>query len=809
MADDEEEAVEIETQFVAASTKAYLSNLIRQEVNLFFEGHANKSDIICAVESWMHFCAKARHRGALVALACLIDAYNKGHDVFTIAKRTGRPTTYTDQCFNINQRNLGHRLQLPSDIVEKMEGCYPVELVHDDEDNPRPTGYPTFIHYLSKQWTTNALNHFKMNFYIFQRRTVFYFLQSHGHMDPNKSCPKVVEDLMWKINNWEELGADEKVAVALDEQVVDDEESDDEVDAELTEDAKKSFFKYHRSFFKKHGLGDVRIDTDWVDHRDSARFIPLYFVHLLSYLVNLQEKNPKLKVKLFHPIPVHKMTACYIEIDNRCLYYILRKAGLIRGSTYRDENNRFRFPDSEAGCVPIMRNLWPLIFRTEVGASANRMHYDSFGLSTNSVMASLMYVHEIPVVEEEEDDSDDDDDGTSQDLPDEDPQDEAAAAAVHEAPVNVAAAALEDPFPPPAFDPQDEDAAVQAVDPPTPQDASLTPGIIRQFKEYFAGVDPGLVDLYVLAFIANPKKKGEASFSVDSIEGYFEFSKAAFFHETKINSYLVKNIQSYQAENEMNEVYQSLSRQHMKTTSLRKLYSSISLRTRVNDIWNRCWRMAFNKKLLRDRAHVEGLKKGTLQKKMNEIKNAKSDGELKGIGYGNGNFRSAMRGSEHGGAPTRKVKQAFAENFPLCQEIDEFRTSSVCPCCGCQLFNLFHWHKGKRLAMRGIKYCASDECEKHRFWHRDRVGALNILQRFLFDLDLLDISTFPFFLQRTTDHWRNNKSLVENGKSFVQHTTRSFHLTNKQHQRNDKKRNATKRQRKKNRYMKANKNGEN
>ena len=62
-------------------------------------------------------------------------------------------------------------------------------------------------------------------------------------------------------------------------------------------------------------------------------------------------------------------------------------------------------------------------------------------------------------------------------------------------------------------------------------------------------------------------------------------------------------------------------------------------------------------------------------------------------------------------------------------EVDEYRTSCVCPCCDALLRKV--WKKktdGKVHEVRGLRRCSSTVCSQASFKNRDSVGARNILR---------------------------------------------------------------------------------
>ena len=82
--------------------------------------------------------------------------------------------------------------------------------------------------------------------------------------------------------------------------------------------------------------------------------------------------------------------------------------------------------------------------------------------------------------------------------------------------------------------------------------------------------------------------------------------------------------------------------------------------------------------------------------------------------------------------PTEYVKDKCRQYFKTI-EVDEYRTSSICPCCDSVLSKVT-----KRIQVaddqceirevRGLRRCSSTVCSQVSFKNRDSVGARNILR---------------------------------------------------------------------------------
>ena len=95
--------------------------------------------------------------------------------------------------------------------------------------------------------------------------------------------------------------------------------------------------------------------------------------------------------------------------------------------------------------------------------------------------------------------------------------------------------------------------------------------------------------------------------------------------------------------------------------------------------------------------------------------------------YGDGSFPSGGRGRQS--VPVKGIKEAVKRQYEVV-EVDEFRTSSVCPKCSDQLFKVLEFFNGKYYEVCGLKWCCSNACKSHAIYTRDvGVGCANIFLR--------------------------------------------------------------------------------
>ena len=235
-----------------------------------------------SIESVSHFAAKCRHRASLVMLACALHFYNERNRAFpAITDTLGKASVFVNHAFNHNQdfwSDEEHPTEIPGEVVERINQCYPIDLVEDDEGERNFSGYYKIIKPLANTYATCATNHAKMNFHIYQMKTIIDFIRSHGHKHPKKSCGELIKLIKRRINN---LDAEEDDANddMLDELVPDTGDGNTNgINAADVDD----FIRFHRSFFEARDIYDA-IDDDWIENDDNTGFIILYFVHLLTF----------------------------------------------------------------------------------------------------------------------------------------------------------------------------------------------------------------------------------------------------------------------------------------------------------------------------------------------------------------------------------------------------------------------------------------------------------------------------------------------------------------------------------------------
>ena len=216
--EDEANDSDGDTALIVSSQKGSLSGMMRFEVHYNSDGGApsvSKQDIRDAINYYVLWSSKAAYRGGLVVAAHVLHSYDGGDRRFKeTVLNDGGASTFLEQCFNPNQDNLQNRL-LFTNVLNQMNLCFPINLLYEQGTTRFPSGYTRFVHYVVKTYATNCSNHWKMNFFVYQRRTIIAYLQSHGFKRPKSEVPHIIEELMRRINNWPNNGQEEAQAKSM------------------------------------------------------------------------------------------------------------------------------------------------------------------------------------------------------------------------------------------------------------------------------------------------------------------------------------------------------------------------------------------------------------------------------------------------------------------------------------------------------------------------------------------------------------------------------------------------------------------
>ena len=145
-------------------------------------------------------------------------------------------------------------------------------------------------------------------------------------------------------------------------------------------------------------------------------------------------------------------------------------------------------------------------------------------------------------------------------------------------------------------------------------------------------------------------------------------------------------------------------------------------------VYDKLWDLRLKKKWAQESFRVYRKKRKVLD---GFFQSMHKKGERKPvIAYGKGGFASHGRGEVS--VPTQYVKDKCSKYFETV-EVDEYRTSCVCPCCDnllCKVTKKIQSADGacQVREVRGLRRCSSTVCSQVSFKNRDSVGARNILR---------------------------------------------------------------------------------
>ena len=144
-------------------------------------------------------------------------------------------------------------------------------------------------------------------------------------------------------------------------------------------------------------------------------------------------------------------------------------------------------------------------------------------------------------------------------------------------------------------------------------------------------------------------------------------------------------------------------------------------------VYDKLWDLKLKKKWAQESFRVYRKKRKVLD---GFFQSMHKKGERKPvIAYGKGGFASHGRGEVS--VPTEYVKDKCRKYFETV-EVDEYRTSCVCPCCDdllCKVTKKIQSADGATVReVRGLRRCSSTVCSQVSFKNRDSVGARNILR---------------------------------------------------------------------------------
>ncbi len=215
-------------------------------------------------------------------------------------------------------------------------------------------------------------------------------------------------------------------------------------------------------------------------------------------------------------------------------------------------------------------------------------------------------------------------------------------------------------------------------------------------------------------------------------------TRRKYYHQARINE---ASKRSNMWNQNLAVLVEGRSMHHLKTARLVKIKASIAYYGENFDhLWNA---YAVTRKWSRQKFNIYSMKNSIIDTFLNDLKQYV---DANGITirqfdkhvmlYGAGTFPSGGRGERS--VPLKYIKKRCSYFFE-CHDVNEFRTSQICPDCRkCRLQQVEKDIPGHaQCIVQGLKWCPSSDCSHNPLKNRDEVGAKNIRLRGLGDTNPL------------------------------------------------------------------------
>ena len=266
----------------------------------------------------------------------------------------------------------------------------------------------------------------------------------------------------------------------------------------------------------------------------------------------------------------------------------------------------------------------------------------------------------------------------------------------------------------------------------------MNTGVIPPTGQFQFVVDPGLTNI-INAHVYKDNK----------LDTKFRYTRAQYYSESMVD-YATKRWSVWNKNPHLKRLIDGRRANHLKKADVDDIarsiryYQSVREDIRVHKLKP--------KKFERLNMFLYGKKKAAIHRFLHKM--LRYAGESKPIMfYGDGSFYHGGKGMRS--VPCKWVKRECKLYFK-CFNVDEFRTSQVCPSCNERLWDVRkHLRKpvGRRRTMmiRGLKYCSSYNCRSHRYLNRDDVGCSNIYRKTRME--------FPEIMERGQPGWEDAASI--------------------------------------------------
>ncbi len=224
----------------------------------------------------------------------------------------------------------------------------------------------------------------------------------------------------------------------------------------------------------------------------------------------------------------------------------------------------------------------------------------------------------------------------------------------------------------------------------------------------FATIDPGQIRIWTTQYYRNNVLVNTSQYSNNQY--YREFGSE-------------KSRLRFERWNEpLQDINAELSRRHLKTTDMDDLKAALQLRVQY---WSQRWPHMLKKCYARENFRLYSEKQSTRDVAVNSLQ--PPDGPPITVLYGDGEFPPGGKSRRY--VPVKWFRDACKRVYEV-KVVNEFRTSSVCPDCDCQLYKVAQRFNDKLYSFQGLNWCPSDECRSKPLKHHDKVGCANQYRRY-------------------------------------------------------------------------------
>jgi hypothetical protein len=442
--------------------------------------------------------------------------------------------------------------------------------------------------------------------------------------------------------------------------------------------SRDDFIAYHRNYLDEHDINlfSEEAENDTTIGEQTSKLV-LYFVHLLKYQ-NSFESVEGVTPRLFYPVPVHGIKRYYMDVDNEIIYYLLKDIGVAIPRRSEVDGRNINAPIFARDGLHITHfDNYFSVKQFESKNERTKFNYSN-GISTDGVSISILLMKDETIVAGPPTQRKKEHRHLSGEL---------------------------------LFYTNLVDATISLILHYYPSLFFSSIGVHGKARNKIS-IDPGAV--IVCSF-------GEYQSDGTRVRSGSLLSGQGYYQETGITAARKK----YERWNGMVQTENNAqSQNHYKVADWARALQGIFIMLQHSEV---LWSHMFLKCRAKLKFSIYRKHQSVIARAVNSLQNPQKPDIV--VLYGDGNFASGGRGRQP--VPVKAFKDAVKHQYEVI-EVDEFRTSSVCPECGEQLCKVLEFFNGKYYEVRGLKWCGSDACKSHPMYTRDvGVGCANIFMRYM------------------------------------------------------------------------------